>query len=119
MKEKLEKVKEALKLADRLFCDDNTAHSIKNGLALIDSILAELDSEPDFYYNLKEWDNTYHFETDVLEYFDFRVDKILHMGRLKNLPPKYVIQNPDEECDDCLYFDTLEEAKAAIEAITV
>ncbi len=51
MKEKLEKVKEALELANELcnsapsrYVADCTAHGVKEGLALLNSLIAELDS---------------------------------------------------------------------------
>lgn len=102
-----------MKINAELMCE---AKSLRKQLDIAVEALKE-KQEPDFFYNVDEWDNTYHQEIDATEFFDFRKGAILKLGRLLSLPHKYVIPNPDEECDDLLYFDTLEEAKAALASI--
>ncbi len=72
---------------------------------------------PDYFYNVDDWETTDEDESVVLDNLNYCKDGVLTLGRLKELPRKYVIQvyNETDEEYEYKYFDTKEAALAAIQ----
>jgi len=101
------------------------ASDFKDAEQGLEAVIVELDAyieeeeKANHYYNLDDWEVTYPDIAMLEDEFDDSSARIMRVGRLKNLPPKYMIQNfnEDDELEDYPWYDTEEEAQTALDLI--
>lgn len=74
------------------------------------------EQDPDYFYNMAEWDRTYHDIDTLIDSVEPRKYEIVMVGRLVEIKPVYVVRLPDPDDEDCetwQEFKTKGEAEAA------